>query len=104
MRALSLRVDRTLRGAGHTCRRYRGTVIRSAGITPRTPTRLADGLGAEGAPSCQVHTISPKELGPPFSRFREIRRLLSVSRSSAKLKRQSMPSVKGSTAFAWRLV
>src|SRR5205807_2492317 len=46
-----------------------------AGWAPRTPTRLADGLGAEGCPVAPVRRDSPQRLVPPLSRpSRETRR------------------------------
>ena len=48
--------------------RYRRRQVRAWRIkTPRTPTRLAVGLGAEGAPSRRGSRFAPEEFGSPAS-------------------------------------
>lgn len=60
-------------GAGHTTGTPARMEKKPAGWSPRTPTRLADGLGAEGCPV--AYRDSPRNVGSPvLPASREIRR------------------------------
>src|SRR5262249_42643763 len=64
---------------------------------PRTPTRLADGLGAEGCPVASRGTrLAPKGGSPALPAFRETRRSCSVPTQGAFSKTRYLDFVKGS--------
>src|SRR4051812_16991602 len=65
----------TLLGAGPSGPGRRPRIGTKRGYAPRTPARLADGLGAEGCPVARYGAIRPKGWVPRSPVLRETRRV-----------------------------